>query len=194
MRLDEARALELFDRVVFENEVFDGLTAEILVQLAALQEAAGAACRRVATGYGSDLLFDGMLHVPAYMQAVGLATTAELIERTRWTGELAPFGAWSRGLAPVHVFWDPAVIDVALRVPRALCRVGGVEKRVLREAAVRAGLLPAELAFKPKLGLSEGTGANRLLCGALGIEGPHGYGEKSRACIARLRRVLAPAP
>jgi asparagine synthetase B (glutamine-hydrolysing) len=193
VHLDEAGALELFDRAVFENEVFDGLTAEILVQLAALHEAASAECRRVVTGYGSDLLFDGMLHVPVYMQAVGLSTTPELMERTRWTGELAPFCAWSRGLSPLHVFWDPAVIDAALRVPRALCRAGGVEKRVLREAAVRAGLLPADLAFKPKLGLSEGTGANRLLCTALGIEGPHGYGEKSRACSARLRRVLAPA-
>ena len=84
------------------------------------------------------------------------------------------------------------MLDVALRVPRALCRVDGVEKHVLREAAVRAGLLPRALAFKPKLGLSEGTGANRLLCAALGIAGPHGYAEKSRACIARLRRVLAP--
>ena len=74
--LDEAGALEALDRVVFQNEVFDGLTAEILVQLAALQAAAAERCRRAVTGYGSDLLFDGMLHVAAYMQAVGLTTTA----------------------------------------------------------------------------------------------------------------------
>lgn len=186
---DAARAL--FDRVVFEAELCDGLTAEVAVQLAALLDAARERAECVVTGYGSDLLFDGMLRVAPYMEAVGLSTTSDLIERTRWTGELAPFVGWARGVALRHVFWEPDVIDVALRVPRALCFRDGVEKVVLREAAVRAGILPRELAFQPKVGLSEGTGANRLLCEALGIPGALGYAEKSAAAAARLREVIA---
>jgi carbapenam-3-carboxylate synthase len=188
----EAAALRAeLERVVVQNEVFDGLTAEILLQFSALDAAAAGSCRRVVTGYGSDLLFDGMLRHAAYMEAVGLQSTAELIERTRWTGELAPFVAWSRGLAVRHVFWDPGVMDVATRVPRELLFVDGVEKRVLREAATRGGLLPEALAYRKKTGLSDGTGCNRLFSEVLGLSSPHAYPEKSRWCLERLRRALA---
>lgn len=178
------------ERVIFQNEVFDGLTAEILLQLSALYGAAAGSCRRITTGYGSDLLFDGMLRHPAYLAAVGLESTPELIERTRWTGELAPFVHWSRGVSADHVFWKTSVIELALRVPRPLCLVDGVEKHVLREGAVRVGLLPKALAFRKKTALSEGTGANRLLSATLGIAEPYGYGEKSLACVDRLKRLF----
>jgi len=178
------------ERAVVQNEVCDGLSAEILLQFAALAAAAAALCRRVVTGYGSDLLFDGMLRHAAYMDAVGLATTAQLIERTRWTGELAPFVYWSRGLAARHVFWDPDVMDVALRVPSARLFVDGVEKRALREAAVRSGLLTEPLAFRAKRGLTEGTGCHHLVSEALGLPSPYAYREKSLWCIERLRRAL----
>ncbi len=190
VQFDASMVEQELERVVFQNEVFDGLTAEILVQLSVLYAAAAPSCRRIVTGYGSDLLFDGMLRHAGYMGAVGLTSTAELIERTRWTGELAPFLHWSRGIAAHHVFWTPSVIDVALSVPRELCYVAGVEKHVLREAATRAGLLSRSLAFRGKVGLSDGTGANRLLSNTLGITATYGYDEKSRHCRERLRRLI----
>ena len=193
VHLTRDRVLELFDRAVIQNEVTDGLSAEVLVQLAALHEAAGregARCERVTTGYGSDLLFDGMLRVPEYMQAVGLCSSRELIERTRWTGELAPFVHWCHGLAVEHVFWSLPVIELALSIPRELCSSDDVEKAVLRRAAVRSGLLPSSLAFKQKVPLTVGTRANLLLSEALGLEDPLGYVEKSRACFERLGRAL----
>jgi asparagine synthetase B (glutamine-hydrolysing) len=179
-----------FQSVVEQNEVFDGLTAEILLQLSALYGAARGHCSHVVTGYGSDLLFDGMLKHAAYMDAVGLEITTELIERTRWTGELSPFVHWSRGIAVTHVFWNPVVIEAALRIPRRLCCVDGIEKHVLREAAVRVGLLDRQLAFRPKLGMTDGTGANRLLSEELGLATPHGYRDKSLVCIESLSGVL----
>jgi asparagine synthetase B (glutamine-hydrolysing) len=178
------------ERVVFANEAIDGLAAEVLLQLDTLGAAAAEDCQRLVTGYGSDLLFDGMLSVPAYLEATGLATTVELIERTRWTGELAPFVAWARGLALEHVFWKPDLIDAGTGVPRLFCRSEGVEKRVLREAAVRSGLLPVELAYRAKLGLSLGTGAYRLVAQELGLENPYDYLARSRACIEIMRRVI----
>jgi len=194
VRLDAASLRAQLERVVQQNEVFDGLTAEILLQFSALDAAAAVTCRRVVTGYGSDLLFDGMLRHVEYMRAVGLSSTAQLVERTRWTGELSPFSAWSRGLSVRHVFWDPDVMDVATRVPRGLCFVDGIEKRVLREAATRSGLLPERLACRRKTGLSDGTGANRLFSEVLGLTSPHAYREKSRWCVERLRRALEDSP
>ena len=190
VELARSAVLEELDRVVFQNEVFDGLTAEILLQLSTLFGAAQAECERVTTGYGSDLLFDGMLRHTAYMRAVGLETTPELIGRTRWTGELAPFLAWSHGLAADHVFWQVEVMRTALQVPRQLCFVDGVEKHVLREAAVHSKLLPRELAFRSKIGMTEGTGANRVLSDALGLQDSFAYREKSATCSQRLRRIL----
>jgi len=184
------RARDELDRVVFQNEVFDGLTAEILVQLSVLYEASAGSCTTITTGYGSDLLFDGMLRHAAYMAAIGLSSTTELIERTRWTGEFAPFVHWSHGVGADHVFWKPSVVEQALRVPRHLCWVEGVEKHVLRRGAVVTGLLPEALAFREKKGLTEGTGAHRLLADVLGLDDPYAYGEKSLRCIERLRHVL----
>lgn len=186
---DERVPAEL-ERVVFQNEIFDGLTAEILIQFSALYGAAAGSCARILTGYGSDLLFDGMLRHAAYMEAVGLRTTPELIARTRWTGELAPFVHWSRGLSALHVFWDSRVIDTALSVPRELCFVDGVEKHVLREAAVRSGLLARSQAFRKKRGLSDGTGVNRLFSDLLGEPEAHAYSAKSDACVSLLRNLL----
>ncbi len=180
-----------FRRVVEQNEVFDGLTAEILLQLSALYRAAQGTCSHVVTGYGSDLLFDGMLRHQAYMTAVGLETTTELIERTRWTGELSPFLHWSLGLSVEHVFWHPSVIEQALATPRELAWVDGVEKHVLREAAMSVGLLSRDLAFLPKIGMTDGTAANRLLSEVLDVEAPYGYLGKSRAAIAGLSAVVS---
>lgn len=190
VELDAADVRATIDRVVFENEVFDGLTVEVLVQLAALSEAARGDCRTILTGYGSDLLFDGMLRHAAYMRAVGLATTPELIERTRWTGELAPFVAWSRGLAFRHVFWEPTIMDAALSLPRELCFVDGVEKSGLRAAAVAAELLPEALAYRRKTGLSDGTGAHHLVSDALGVDETYGYDAKSVALVPRFRALF----
>ncbi len=190
VHLDGPSLLERLDEVVFRNEVFDGLTAEILVQVSALVDAARASCRRLVTGYGSDLLFDGMLRHAAYMAAVGLSTTAELIARTRWTGELSPFVSWSRGVSLQHVFWRSSVIDAALAVPREACFVDGVEKHVLRRAAVDTGLLPESLAWVPKVGLSDGTGAGAALSEALGIDGVYAYEAKSRHTLERWKRLF----
>lgn len=188
--LDGAGAREALERVAVRNEIFDGLTGEIVLQLEVLTAAAAETCDRVVTGYGSDLLFDGMLRHAAYLAAVGLSTTPELIARTRWTGELAPFVHWAHGVAAEHVFWDPAVLDAALAIPRELCFVDGVEKRVLRDAAVEAGWLTESLALRPKVGMTDGTRANRLLSDALGLAEAHAYDAKTRICREALRRAL----
>lgn len=193
VNLDAATVARELEAVVFGNEVFDGLAAEILLQFAVLHRAAEGSCRRIATGYGADLLFDGMLRHAAYLEAAGVRSTVGLLERTRFSAEIAPFLGWSRGLAVDHPFLAPEVIDVALRIPAAMLDRDGIGKRVLRDAAVGAGWLSKAAAFRPKVGLSDGTGANRLLSDALGLASPHAYREKSRRCAAILRSVLARA-
>ncbi len=186
-----AQARAHFDRAVFCNETVDGLTAETLAQLGLLVEAAAQDVRKVVTGYGADLLFGSMLRHDLYMQVTGVDDLQSLIERTAWSGEFAPFYAWSLGVEVHHLFWDPAVMNTAFRIPPAASFDGGHEKLVLRHLAVDRGHLLAEHAFRRKTALTDGTQFNRVLSTALGLADRHAYPGKDAAAVAALRRILA---
>lgn len=187
---DEQDALSHFDRAVFCNEVVDGLTAEIIAQLGVLAAGAATQVQRVVTGYGADLLFGSMLGHAEYMAATGVDDLRSLIERTCWTGEFAPFYAWSLGVEIHHLFWDPTVMNTAFRIPAEFNRAGDDHKALLRDMAAERGHLARGLVRRRKQAMTDGTQFNRLLSTALGIEGGYAYHEKSAHCVARLKHVL----
>jgi carbapenam-3-carboxylate synthase len=190
VHLPEERVVDLWSRVVFANEVYDGMSAEILMQVAALCEAAAGGAARLLTGYGSDLLFGGMLSHGAYMEAVGVRDTAGLIERTRWSMELSPFFAWALGVRLVHLYWHPAVVEAAMRIPLSLQQVGGGEKHVLRETAVQRRWLERPHAFRPKIGMTIGTAAHQLLASSLRLPEAYAYPAKSADALRRLQAAF----
>lgn len=184
-------ALEHFERAVFANETIDGLTAETLAQLSVLARAAATGVRRIATGYGADLLFGSMLRHELYMKVTGVDDLQSLIERTAWSGEFAPFYAWSLGVEVHHLFWDPAVMNCAFRIPPEASFDGTTEKIALRTLTVEQGYLREEHAFRKKQALTDGTQFNRVLSAALGIEQKYAYEEKSARAIAALRKLYS---
>jgi asparagine synthetase B (glutamine-hydrolysing) len=187
---EQARAH--FDRAVRENETVDGLTGETLAQLGLLaQTAAAGGARRVVTGYGADLLFGSMLRHELYMKVTGVDDLQSLIERTMWSGEFAPFYAWSLGVEVHHLFWDPAVMNAAFRIPPDHSFDGTHEKIVMRRMMVERGHLLADHAFRKKQALTDGTQFNRVLSAALGLPDKHAYGGKNDAAVAVLRRTFA---
>jgi asparagine synthetase B (glutamine-hydrolysing) len=186
---DQARAA--FDRATFCNETVDGLTAETLAQLSLLAAAAATDVRRVVTGYGADLLFGSMLRHALYLQVTGVDDLQALIERTMWSGEFAPFYAWSLGVEVHHLFWDPRVMNCAFRIPPAASFDGVHEKRVLRELMVARGHLRPDHAFRKKQALTDGTQFNRVLSTALGLTDRYAYAAKSAAAVAVLRPRFA---
>jgi asparagine synthetase B (glutamine-hydrolysing) len=201
-------ALAHFERAVFCNETIDGITAETLAQLSILASAAAAKVHRavtpdgdardgfascIVTGYGADLLFGSMLRHELYMKVTGVDDLQSLIERTCWSGEFAPFYAWSLGVAVHHLFWDPRVMNCAFRIPPEASFDGTREKLVLRTLAVARGYLLESHAFRRKQALTDGTQFNCVLSSALGLEGAHAYDGKNARAISILRRVLASA-
>lgn len=191
VHVSHAEASAHFERAVFCNETIDGLTAETLAQLGVLAAAAArAGCQRVVTGYGADLLFGSMLRHRLYLAVTGVDDLRSLIERTVWSGEFAPFYAWSLGLEVHHLFWDPAVMNTAFRIPPEASFDGVREKLVLRNMAVDRGHLIEAHAFRKKQALTDGTQFNRLLSEALGLEDRHAYDGKSARAVAILRRRL----
>ena len=184
-------ARQHFERAVFANETIDGLTAETLAQLSVLARAAATGVRRIATGYGADLLFGSMLRHEQYLKATGVTDLQSLIERTAWSGEFAPFYAWSLGVEVHHLFWDPAGMNCAFRIPPEASFDGTTEKIVLRTLAVEQGYLREEHAFRKKQALTDGTQFNRVLSATLGLEQKYAYAEKSACASAILRRLYS---
>lgn len=193
VRTRDELAREHFERAVFCNETVDGLTAETLAQLSILSAAAGRGVTNVVTGYGADLLFGSMLRHELYMQVTGVGDLQSLIERTCWTGEFAPFFAWSQGVQLHHLFWDPQLMTSAFAVADELNFSDGTDKAVLRAVAVRAGYMRAQHAYRTKRALTDGTQFNRVLSRALGLNGPHAYDEKNARSVEQLVRLFGAA-
>ena len=179
-----------FEHAVFCNEMVDGLTAEILAQLGILAAAASKNVQAVVTGYGADLLFGSMLRHQQYMKATAVDDLQSLIERTCWTGEFAPFYAWSLGVEMHHLFWNPAVMNTAFRIPPEFSFDGTEEKVLLRSMAVARGHLDRRHALRKKQAMTDGMQFNRLLSEVLGIESSHAYEEKSARCISQLKNLF----
>ena len=187
----EHDALAQFDRAVFCNETIDGLTAETLAQLGVLLTAAAPSVRRIVTGYGADLLFGSMLRHELYMKVTGVDDLQSLIERTCWSGEFAPFHAWSLGIEVHHLFWEPRVMNCAFQIPAGASFDGIREKLVMRTLAVERGYMTVEHAFRKKQALTDGTQFNRLLSEAFGLPDHYSYDAKSARAVAALQRVFA---
>ncbi len=185
-------AVAHFERAVFCNEMVDGLTAETLAQLGVLVAAASKNVRRVVTGYGADLLFGSMLRHEQYMKVTAVDNLQSLIERTCWTGEFAPFYAWSHGVQIYHLFWDPAVMNAAFRIPPESSFAGSEEKVLLRRMASERGYLDRRHVRRKKQAMTDGTEFNRILSSALGLSGSYAYEQKSARCISQLKRMLDP--
>jgi hypothetical protein len=191
--IDGARLRASFERVVWHNETFDGLTAEVLAQvdaILALAPVPDEPWHGVLTGYGADLLLGGMLAHTAYMQAVGARSEADLLTRTRWTGEVAPFFAWRRGFALHHFYWHPELWRACLAIPSELNARGHSDKAVLRRLAAERGWLSAARAASPKRAITDGLGAQDLLSAALGLGSGYQFEAKGRAAQALWRRRL----
>lgn len=186
----EADANIHFRRAIFCNEVIDGLTAETLAQLSILGAAAAENSTHVVTGYGADLLFGSMLRHELYMKVTGVDDLQALIERTCWTGEFSPFYAWSLGLRVHHLFWDPALMNCAFRIPYEFNYNGTFEKIVLRTLAEENGWMLHSQAFRKKYALTDGTQFNRVLSNVLGCKDAHAYVEKGEACIKLLNELI----
>jgi asparagine synthetase B (glutamine-hydrolysing) len=183
-----------FEEVIWDNEVIDGLTAEILAQLNLMVRfirAEAGPGTRVVTGYGADYLLGGMLQHALYMMATGASEERDLIERTHWTGEFAPFYAWRKSIPLHHLYWHPTMISAGLQTPLEHNERDGYQKHLLRTLAVEKGWLSRARSFTRKLALTEGTHAHIVLSRALGLGDSYNPVEKNAFAINLMREKLA---
>lgn len=124
------------------------------------------------------------------MQVVGSRDAKDLIERTVWSGEFSPYIYWEYGLTPIHLYWHPKVIQTAMRIPIEMNFQDGQDKAVLRKMAVDKKILPKEVAYRKKLGMTNGTSINQILSDQLNLSSPHAYREKNRYTINKFQESL----
>jgi carbapenam-3-carboxylate synthase len=176
------------DQAIFHNEIFDGLSAEIQSTLMCFYRSVGTEHARVVTGYGSDLLFGGVLDRQDTFEGINARLWAQ-IYRTRWTGEFSPFGAAAFGLDVQHPFWRPAVIGFAASLAPQLKMSDRDVKIALRECAEECDLLPASIVWRKKIGIHEGSSVNAIFADHIGTS-VKDYTQKTIYCYEKYMSYL----
>ncbi|MEQ5842445.1 asparagine synthase family protein [Paraburkholderia acidicola] len=176
------------DQAIFHNEIFDGLSAEIQSTLMCFYRSVGTEQARVVTGYGSDLLFGGVLDRHDAFESINARLWSQ-IYRTRWTGEFSPFGAAAFGLDVQHPFWRPAVIGFAASLAPQLKLSDRDVKIALRECAEECDLLPASIVWRKKIGIHEGSSVNAIFADHIGAD-VKDYKQKTIYCYEKYMSYL----
>ncbi|PWC09435.1 carbapenam-3-carboxylate synthase domain-containing protein [Brenneria corticis] len=152
---------------IYYNEIFDGLSAEIQSGLFNVYRQAEGQVSCMLTGYGSDLLFGGILKPGAHYENPN-QLLAEQVYRTRWTGEFSTLGASHYGIDIRHPFWTHALITLCHSLHPDYKIYDNEVKNVLREYADSLRLLPKDIVWRKKIGIHEGSSVNQAFANVLG--------------------------
>ncbi|MCT8344621.1 hypothetical protein LG003_17700 [Photorhabdus kleinii] len=101
------------------------------------------------TGYGSDLLFGGILE-PGKSYIEPNKILSEQVYRTKWTGEFSTHGAGNYGLNVYHPFWTNNLISLCHNLDPYFKIRDNEVKNILREYASSINILPKEIIWRKK--------------------------------------------
>ena len=188
---DESKILKYFSDTIYCNEIYDGLTAEIILQMLSLVEQTPKNFLNVISGYGADLLFGGMLGHKEYLQVTGVKDTSSLLDRTFWSKEMSPFYYWRSNKRLFHLYWHPDVISAALQIPLSLQQqMKNSEKFILRSLAVEKKLLSHSLAFRTKTGMTNGTQMNKIFSNTLQLPTEYSFDLKTQKSFDLFKKIF----
>ncbi len=154
--------LRILPEVIYHLESFDALLVRSSVVNFMVAKAASEYVPAVLSGEGADELFGGY----AYLKGLPYERLdAELLDITMRLHNTAlqrvDRCASAHGLVAHTSFLDPAVVDLAFRIPIELKLRGNVEKWILRQAL--KGLLPESVTGRTKSKFWHGAGVIDLL-------------------------------
>ncbi|MDE8753185.1 carbapenam-3-carboxylate synthase [Pectobacterium polaris] len=165
--LSEAEVINGIIESIYYNEIFDGLSAEIQSGLFNVYRQAEGQVSCMLTGYGSDLLFGGILKPGTHYENPN-QLLAEQVYRTRWTGEFSTQGASHYGIDIRHPFWNHALITLCHSLNPDYKIYDNEVKNILREYADSLQLLPKDIVWRKKIGIHEGSSVNKAFANVLG--------------------------
>lgn len=181
---------ELLPGMIRALETWDLLTLQIAAPACFLLDHTATDRRQVLlSGYGADLLFAGLggTGSEADIERAVVAQTAA----TARSNEFSPAFADAQNTVVRYPYWTREVMASALGIRGRLKVREGTAKWVLRSAA--AAVLPDEVAWRPKLGIHEGSAMSRMFAAALGSEDQGVQAERLHALATDVFRGTGPA-
>lgn len=160
--LDEM--LSMLPDVIYHLESFDALLVRSSILLFAAAQMASGTVSALFSGEGADELFAGydyLKRVPAQHLEFELINLTNRLHNTAL--QRVDRCIQAHGITGWVPLLDPQVVEYAKRIPVELKLHQGVEKWILRQAS--AGLLPPEIARRPKAKFWQGGGVGSLLSG-----------------------------
>lgn len=140
------------------------------------------------SGYGSDVLFAGFAKAGHDTRTVAELVSSEYAS-TAWSNEASQCLGAAMGMEIGYPFFDSEVVDLAFAIDPYLKHKNGVEKYILRQAF--HGKINAEVLWRPKVGIHEGTGCEDYFTGQLSERGADRTRLlKDALCHAVLREIL----
>lgn len=164
LTLTPADLSRLLPRMLRLLETWDLTTMQIVAPICFALERLRGRESVLLTGYGADLLFAGLGGAGDDLrteQAIRAGVVA-----TGHSNEFSPAVAEDSRIAVRHPYWTAPMISAALAVPAGLKLRAGTVKWVLRQAAAR--IVPADVAFRPKVAIQDGTAMDRMFAEVLG--------------------------
>lgn len=186
--LSEDEIISGIVKSIYHNEIFDGLSSEIQSGLFNIYELAEGKVNSLITGYGSDLLFGGILE-PGKSYSEPNKILSEQVYRTKWTGEFSTHGAVSYGLNVYHPFWTNNLISLCNNLDPYFKIRDNEVKNILREYADSINLLPKEIVWRKKIGIHEGSSVNKSFAKIIGTE-VNNYQAKTRFSYSIYKEFL----
>jgi carbapenam-3-carboxylate synthase len=177
----------LLPRMVRLLETWDLTTLQIVASICFVLDRLRGRESVLLTGYGADLLFAG-LGGAGSDEATEAAIRAGVLATGR-SNEFSPAVAEHSRIAVRHPYWTAPMITTALSVPAGLKLRDGTVKWALRQAAAK--VIPAEVAFRPKIAIQEGTAMHHMFAAVLGSEDPRVQADRLREWAAAV--FAAPA-
>ncbi len=163
--MTEADLIDLLPELIREMEIWDPLTLQIAAPSAFLYKKLSVKPRVFLTGYGADLLFAGVLDVTAPEKWLENKICEQLIF-THPTNELSPSLAERYKVKVRYPYFSRHMLEAGLDIKASLKVYSKIEKYVLRSAAEK--YLPKKIAWRPKVGVHEGTAMHRMFTNILG--------------------------
>lgn len=187
--LSEQEIIQGIIEAVYHNEIFDGLSAEIQSGLFNVYKMASSKASTMITGYGSDLLFGGIIDAEKKHNDINY-TLQRHIYRTRWTNEFATHGAYHYGIDIRHPFWTQPLITLCHKMDIKHKVHNKEVKKILKKYAENLHLLPEIIIKRKKLGIHEGSAVNKSFASILGVE-TENYTKKNLFCYRLFKNFIS---
>lgn len=158
----------IIPELIWALETWDLLTLQILAPLAFIYRKIPPKSVLL-TGYGADLIFAGTLNVSEQEEIIEKKILQQIL-LTIPTNEFSPALASRNSITVRHPFWSRQMLSLGLYIRANLKVHNGIVKYILRSAV--EPWLPAEVVWRQKCGIHEGTSTNRMFADFLNTSEP----------------------